>query len=124
MNKTYPVKRGDIYLINLSPVVGSEQDGVKYCVVVQNDVGNRYSPTTIICPLTRVSHGKNVIPTHMDIEPDEYNRLDEESIIMFEQIRTVDKRRILEYKGRLSPENFEEMNKRIKISVIGVEDNG
>ena len=117
MASSYPVRRGEIYKFTLDPAVGSEQGGEKYCVVVQNDTGNRYSTTTIVCPITRKSHNKAELPTHMDIFPDEYNRLDEDSIILCEQIRVVSKDRILEYRGRLDKESLDKIDKYLMISM-------
>ena len=80
------VKRGDVFYADLRPVVGSEQGGIRPVVIIQNDIGNRYSPTTIIAPLT--SKSKNYLPTHVPVEAD---CLPKDSIILLEQIKTIDK---------------------------------
>lgn len=119
-NKPVNVRRGEIYLVNLGKTVGSEQSGSKYCVVVQNNTGNRFSPTTIVCPITKVSHNKNNVPTHILLTPDDKNNLEEESLVLCEQVRTIDKSRIIKYKGILTKEKIEELNEKMFISVIGV----
>ncbi len=88
------VNRGDIYYADLSPVVGSEQGGVRPVLVVQNDVGNKYSPTVIIAAITsQLSKAK--LPTHIELSKDKYS-LAKDSVILLEQIRTLDKRRLKE----------------------------
>ncbi len=88
------VNRGDIYYADLSPVVGSEQGGVRPVLVVQNDVGNKYSPTVIIAAITsQLSKAK--LPTHIELSKDKYG-LVKDSVILLEQIRTLDKRRLKE----------------------------
>lgn len=88
------VNRGDIYYADLSPVVGSEQGGVRPVLVVQNDVGNKYSPTVIIAAITsQLSKAK--LPTHIELDKDKYS-LAKDSVILLEQIRTLDKRRLKE----------------------------
>lgn len=88
------VNRGDIYYADLSPVVGSEQGGVRPVLVVQNDVGNKYSPTVIIAAITsQLSKAK--LPTHIELDKDKYG-LVKDSVILLEQIRTLDKRRLKE----------------------------
>ena len=86
------VKRGDIYYADLSPVVGSEQGGIRPVLVVQNDVGNKYSPTVIAAAITsRINKAK--MPTHIELAADEYG-LNKDSVVLLEQIRTIDKRRL------------------------------
>ena len=85
------VKRGDIYYADLSPVVGSEQGGLRPVLIIQNDVGNRYSPTVIAAAITS-RMGKNRLPTHIDIHADRVG-LAKDSVVLLEQIRTLDKRR-------------------------------
>ena len=94
------VKRGDIFYADLSPVIGSEQGGVRPVLIVQNDVGNRYSPTVIVAAITsQINKGK--LPTHIEISASEYG-LSKDSVILLEQIRTVDKKRLREKIGRLN----------------------
>lgn len=96
------VKRGDLYYADLSPVVGSEQGGVRPVLVVQNDIGNKYSPTVIAAAITsQLSKAK--LPTHIPIQADTYG-LPKNSIVLLEQIRTIDKQRLKEKIGEL-PEN-------------------
>ena len=114
------IKYGDIYKIDLGEQVGSEQSGIKYCVVVQNNTGNIYSPTTIVCPITRAVHKhvmKAKVPTHCHIEPNDKNNMIKPSIILCEQIRVVDKNRILEYYGALNYNEKIKMGKCLRISI-------
>ena len=93
------VKRGELYYADLSPVVGSEQGGVRPCLIVQNDVGNKYSPTTILAPLT-TRKTKAVLPTHVNI-CHEGTGLKSDSLVLLEQVRIIDKERLLSYLGHL-----------------------
>ena len=88
------IVRGDIYYADLSPVVGSEQGGVRPVLVVQNNVGNKYSPTVIIAAITS-QLDKAKLPTHIELNKDEYN-LQKDSVVLLEQLRTLDKRRLKE----------------------------
>ena len=108
------IKRGDIYYADLSPVVGSEQGGLRPVLIVQNDVGNRYSPTVIAAAITsRMS--KTKLPTHIDIYADEVG-LAKDSVILLEQIRTLDKRRLREKMGHLDTAVMERVNTAISVS--------
>lgn len=107
------VRRGDIFYADLSPVVGSEQAGVRPIVVIQNDVGNRYSPTIIGIAIT--SKEKIKMPTHLEIDGTKYG-LEKDSVILAEQIRTLDKSRLKEKVGRLDKETLEKLKKAIEIS--------
>ncbi len=89
------INRGDIFYADLSPVVGSEQGGVRPVLVVQNNVGNKYSPTIIIAAITSQLN-KAKLPTHIELEKDKYN-LPKDSVVLLEQLRTLDKRRLKEY---------------------------
>ena len=92
------VRRGDIFYADLSPVVGSEQGGVRPVLVVQNDVGNKYSPTVIVAAITsRINKAK--MPTHIEIKGEEYG-LSKDSVVLLEQIRTIDKKRLKEKIGQ------------------------
>lgn len=88
------INRGDIYYADLSPVVGSEQGGVRPVLVIQNDVGNKFSPTVIIAAITS-QLTKAKLPTHIELSKDRYN-LTKDSVVLLEQIRTLDKRRLKE----------------------------
>ena len=92
------VKRVEIYYADLSPVVGSEQDGTRPVLVIQNDTGNKFSPTTIVAAITSKSD-KAKLPTHVIVHAD---GLEKESVVLLEQIRTIDKQRLIRYSGRLS----------------------
>ena len=93
------VRRGDIYYADLSPVVGSEQGGVRPVLIIQNDTGNRYSPTVIAAAITSQTN-KAKLPTHIAISAPEHG-LPRESVVLLEQVRTLDKRRLRERMGRL-----------------------
>ena len=88
------INRGDIYYADLSPVIGSEQGGVRPVLVIQNDVGNKYSPTVIIAAITS-QLDKAKLPTHIELKKEKYNLL-KDSVVLLEQIRTLDKRRLQE----------------------------
>ena len=107
------IKRGDIYYADLSPVVGSEQSGVRPILVIQNDIGNKFSPTIIGVPIT--SKAKISMPTHIAIEGKKYG-LDKDSIILAEQIRTLDKSRLKDKVGKLDKQVLEQVKKAIEIS--------
>ena len=108
------IKRGDIYYADLSPVVGSEQGGMRPVLIVQNDVGNKYSPTVIAAAITS-KMGKTRLPTHIDIYADRVG-LSKDSVILLEQIRTIDKRRLGEKMGHLDDALMGEVNQAITIS--------
>ena len=108
------VRRGDIYYADLSPVVGSEQGGLRPVLIIQNDIGNRYSPTVIAAAITsRMS--KTKLPTHIDIYAEEVG-LAKDSVILLEQIRTLDKRRLKEKMGHLDDAMMDQVNTAIAIS--------
>ncbi|NLY44144.1 MAG: type II toxin-antitoxin system PemK/MazF family toxin [Clostridiaceae bacterium] len=108
------VKRGDIYYADLSPVIGSEQGGIRPVLIVQNDVGNRYSPTVIAAAITSQIN-KAKLPTHIEINAQEYG-LSRDSVILLEQIRTIDKKRLKEKIGHLDDELMEKVNEALSIS--------
>lgn len=108
------IRRGDIYYADLSPVVGSEQGGIRPVLIVQNDVGNRHSPTVIAAAITsRIN--KNRLPTHIEVDARSYG-LARDSIILLEQIRTLDKRRLKERMGHLDREAMDRVDRAISIS--------
>ena len=109
------IKRGDIYYADLSPVVGSEQGGLRPVLIVQNDVGNRYSPTVIAAAITS-RMGKTRLPTHIDIYASEVG-LAKDSVILLEQVRTLDKRRLREKMGHLDNGVMERVNTAISVSL-------
>ena len=108
------VRRGDIFYADLSPVVGSEQGGLRPVLIIQNDVGTRYSPTVIAAAITS-RMGKTKLPTHIDIYADRVG-LSKDSVILLEQIRTLDKRRLREKMGHLDEAVMEEVNNAIAVS--------
>lgn len=109
------IKRGDIYLADLSPVVGSEQDGIRPVLILQNDTGNQYSPTTIVAAITSKAD-KTTFPTHVKITTDV---LKCSSIVLLEQIRTIDKTRLNEYIGKLDKDTMGKVDHAI-ITSLGV----
>lgn len=108
------VKRGDIYYADLSPVVGSEQGGLRPVLIIQNDIGNRYSPTVIAAAITS-RLGKTKLPTHIDIYADRVG-LQKDSVILLEQIRTLDKRRLKEKMGHLDDASMRAVDNAIAVS--------
>lgn len=108
------IKRGDIYYADLSPVIGSEQGGLRPVLIVQNDIGNKYSPTVIAAAITsKISKAK--LPTHIDV-PGEDTGLAKDSIILLEQIRTIDKKRLKEKMGHLDDSTMTSVNNAIQVS--------
>lgn len=108
------IKRGDIFYADLSPVVGSEQGGIRPVLIVQNDIGNKYSPTVIAAAITSQIN-KAKLPTHIELNAQEYGLL-KDSVILLEQIRTIDKKRLREKIGRLDDELMERVNEALSIS--------
>ena len=108
------VKRGDIFYADLSPVVGSEQGGLRPVLIIQNDVGNRYSPTVIAAAITS-KMDKTKLPTHIDVFAERVG-LAKDSVILLEQVRTLDKRRLKEKMGHLDEEMMNMVNAAIAVS--------
>lgn len=108
------VKRGDIYYADLSPVVGSEQGGVRPVLIVQNDTGNKHSPTVIAAAITSQT-GKARLPTHITLAAHSYG-LPKDSIVLLEQIRTLDKRRLREHMGRVDEQVMKKVDGAIAVS--------
>ena len=109
------VKRGQIYYADLSPVVGSEQGGTRPVLVIQNDVGNKYSPTVIACAVTS-QLTKAKLPTHIEVRQGQFG-LPKDSVILLEQIRTLDKRRLKERLVQLDAETMSKVDRAILISL-------
>lgn len=107
------IKRGEIYFADLSPVVGSEQNGVRPVLILQNDMGNRHSPTTMVAAITG-RKTKTELPTHVKIS---VTGLKSESIVLLEQIRTIDKTRLGEYVGKLSRNDMGRIDHAIIVSL-------
>ena len=108
------MKRGDIYYADLSPVVGSEQGGVRPVLIVQNDVGNRYSPTVIAAAITSQKE-KAKLPTHIELDS-KHCGLTKDSVVLLEQIRTIDKRRLREKMGSIDADSMSQVNTALSIS--------
>jgi len=108
------VKRGDIYYADLSPVVGSEQGGVRPVLIIQNDIGNKYSPTVIATAITSQIN-KAKMPTHIELDANEYG-LSKDSVVLAEQIRTIDKKRLKEKIGHLDEKLMTRVNEALEIS--------
>ena len=109
------VKKGDIFFADLSPVIGSEQGGVRPVIVIQNDVGNKYSPTVIVAAITSQIN-KAKLPTHVEIKAGDHG-FNKDSVILLEQLRTVDKRRLKERIGRMEAEAMKKVNEALVISL-------
>ena len=109
------IKKGDLYFADLSPVTGSEQGGIRPVLVVQNDVGNKYSPTIIVAAVTS-RRNKADLPTHVEIEADG-NGLSKNSVILLEQLRTIDKRRLKERIGTIDRNRLPEVNEALSVSL-------
>ncbi len=108
------IRRGEIYRADLNPVIGSEQGGMRPVIVVQNDIGNRYSPTVIIMAITsRINKAK--LPTHIEIGGGDFG-LERDSVILCEQVRTIDKSRLRERLGVLPGETMERVDQAIAVS--------
>lgn len=108
------VHRGDIYYADLSPVVGSEQGGIRPVLIVQNDVGNKFSPTVIAAAITS-QHDKANLPTHIEVHAENTGLL-KDSVVLLEQVRTLDKHRLKEKMGRLDPGSMNRVNQALSIS--------
>ena len=109
------VNRGELYYADLSPVVGSEQGGLRPVLIIQNDIGNKYSPTVIIAAITsQISKAK--LPTHIELEKNKYN-LAKDSIVLLEQLRTLDKRRLKEKIGSIDNNAMRKIDIGLMISL-------
>ena len=115
------VKRGDIYYADLSPVVGSEQGGIRPVLVLQNDIGNKYSPTIIVAAITSQIN-KSKLPTHLSIRADQFG-IAKDSVILLEQLRTIDKKRLRERVCHIDADNMKKIDYALKIS-LGLIDTG
>lgn len=118
--KEIKYEKGNVYYASLDPIIGSEQNGVRPVVVLQNNIGNKYSPTIIIAPLTEVLK-KETLPTHIKIPKTRFLKYD--SMILLEQIRTIDKVRIKSYLGKLQSSQLQDIDnaliKTLSINIIG-----
>lgn len=112
--KDEKIYRGDIYLANLNPYKGSEQGGKRPVIIIQNDVGNHYSPTVIVTAVTSRFFKKRALPTHVPLDNEE---LEKNSLALLEQIRTIDKSRLIRKIGRVPKETMEEIDRAIFVSL-------
>ncbi len=108
------IKRGEIYYADLSPVVGSEQGGIRPVLIIQNDIGNRYSPTVIAAAITS-QRDKTNLPTHIKVNATG-SGLAKDSIVLLEQVRTIDKKRLKEKMGTLDVISMDQVNKALSVS--------
>lgn len=113
MKRTY--LRGELYFADLGTGIGSEQKGYRPVVIIQNDIGNRHSPTTIVAAISTQIKTKAKLPTHYNLQPG--NGLVQSSMVMLEQIRTIDKTRLVQYIGKLSDEEIKGLNHALAISI-------
>lgn len=109
------VRRGEIYYADLSPVVGSEQGGIRPVLIVQNDVGNKFSPTVIAAAITS-QRFKTSLPTHIQVDAQDCG-LSKDSIVLLEQVRTIDKRRLKEKMGNLDEIDMSRVNRALSVSL-------
>lgn len=115
------IKRGDIYYADLSPVIGSEQGGIRPVLIIQNDVGNKYSPTVIAAAITSQREKTN-LPTHIKVEAQDCG-LAKDSIVLLEQVRTIDKKRLREKMGTLDIKAMGQVDQALSVS-FGLGNNG
>ena len=109
------IKRGELYYADLSPVLGSEQGGVRPVLIIQNDIGNKYSPTVIACAVTsRLNKAK--LPTHIEIDASSYG-IEKDSVILLEQLRTIDKKRLKDKVCHLDQTMLDRVNHALEISL-------
>ena len=109
------IRRGDIFYADLRPVIGSEQGGVRPILIIQNDIGNKHSPT-VICAAITSKMNKAKLPTHIELSAREYN-MDKDSVILLEQLRTIDKKRLKDKICHLDGEIMTKVNKALLISL-------
>lgn len=109
------MKRGDIFYADLRPVIGSEQGGIRPVLIIQNDVGNRHSPT-VICAAITSKMNKAKLPTHIELSPQDYD-MDKDSVILLEQLRTIDKKRLKTKVCHLEGEIMQKVNRALMISL-------
>ncbi len=115
MNEDWIYRRGDIYVADLNPYIGSEQGGTRPVVVLQNNTGNYYCPTLIVAPITSRYYKKTDMPTHYHVKQAE--GLDVPSVVLLEQIKTIDKRRVRRFLGKMSRRQMEEIGEVIETSL-------
>ena len=109
------MKRGDVYYADLRPVIGSEQGGIRPVLIVQNDVGNKHSPT-VICAAITSKMNKAKLPTHIELSTDNYD-MDKDSVVLLEQLRTIDKKRLKDKVCHLDDQVMKKVDVALKISL-------
>ena len=109
------MRRGDVYYADLRPVIGSEQGGIRPVLIIQNDIGNRHSPT-VICAAITSKMNKAKLPTHIELNAMMYS-MDKDSVVLLEQLRTIDKKRLKDKVCHLDGEIMEKVNRALKISL-------
>lgn len=109
------ITRGAIFYADLNPIIGSEQKGIRPVLIIQNDMGNKHSPTTMIAPITTKNYTGKYLPTHIGVT--QFNKIRPNSIILLEQIRTIDKSRLKGFVGYLYDEDMKLVEKAIKIAL-------
>ena len=109
------IKRGDIFYAELNPAIGSEQGGIRPVLIISNNTGNRHSPTVIIASITSRTYTKAKLPTHTKVE--DFEKLDKDSVILLEQIRTIDRQRLKQYIGLLPDNIMARVDKALAISL-------
>lgn len=114
--KKCEIRRGDIYFANLSPAVGSEQDGVRPVLIIQNDRGNYHSPTVIVAAITSKTRKKQ-LPTHIDLPANQNCGLKRDAKVLLEQVRTLDKSRLAQYVGHVPREKMRDVDTALSMSV-------
>ena len=115
MNEDWVFKRGDLYYANLNPYFGSEQGGTRPVLVIQNNMGNFFCPTLIVAPLTSKWIKNKALPVHYTLES--VQELGQKSVVLLEQIKTIDKRRILSYIGKVSREEMRAVDEALQVSL-------
>jgi mRNA interferase MazF len=108
------IMRGDMYYADLSPVIGSEQGGIRPVLIIQNNIGNKYSPTVVVAAITSKAATKAKLPTHISLAI--VSGLDKDSLVLLEQIRTIDRRRLIGFIGTLDEDTMKEIDKALAVS--------
>lgn len=109
------IRRGDVYYADLRPVIGSEQGGIRPVLIIQNDIGNRHSPT-VICAAITSKMNKAKLPTHVELDAESYHMV-KDSVILLEQLRTIDKKRLKDKVCHLDASILKKINEALKISL-------
>jgi Growth inhibitor len=115
LGKVGEIKRGDIFYADLGPTLGCEQGGKRPVIIVQNNMGNKHAPTVMIAPLT--TRKKNLLPTHIEIEESQLTGVKAPSIVLLEQVRTIDKQRMRNRMGMVPLYTLEQIDKALKVSL-------